>query len=103
MSCFFPFFIVLLGIGLYLLTSYHKSENVANPELINTKNQQLFIYESGTAINFHKIEKFRVSNPAPYKYEVNAYIGWTCYTIKSGFDKKEDAEQWLINFLKETK
>ncbi len=101
--CFLPLGVyIFFLIGCYLFSSASiPSEPDANPEIIIGKDQQVFIYKKGTAIQLSLIKKFRVSNPFPNKYEIDAYIGWDTYVIKSGFNKREDAEEWLELFLKD--
>lgn len=100
---FLPLGVWLIILVIFYVDSYRSvpSEPDANPGIIIGKDQQIFIYKKGTAIQLSFIKKFRVSNPAPYKYEIDAYIGWDTYVIKSGFNKREDAENWLESFLKE--
>lgn len=94
-------FIAALAVAFICLCFYLNSmPSKKESELIVIKNDQLFIYKSGTAINFRLIEKFKVYNPSPCEYGVRATIGWSSYVIKSGFKKREDAEEWLESFLK---
>ncbi len=70
-----------------------------DPKLICNDVVGVFIYKSGVAIKFSDIDKFRVSNPWPYQYEIEAWIGWREFTIKGGFSDRKEAENWLEDFL----
>lgn len=71
-----------------------------DPELICNDVVGVFIYKAGVAIKFSEIDKFRVCNPWPYQYEIEAWIGWREFTIKGGFSSRNEAEDWLEKFLK---
>ncbi len=106
----FMFFIpVVAGLALLLWVlctrtegRVHVNESIRrlDPKLICNESAGLFLYKEGVAIKFNDIDKFRVSNPWPYQYEIEAWIGWREYTIKGGFSNRKEAEDWLEGFLK---
>jgi len=114
-ATFIFFLLFLLGISIIILCnikSHRQDNNVTiyttdipesvrrmDPKFIAIKSSDIFIHKSGTALNLRHIKKFRVSNPWPYQYVVDAWIGWDCYMIKSGFSSREEAADWLEGFL----
>lgn len=80
-------------------TDIPESVRRMDPKFIAIKSSDIFIYKGGTALNLRQVKKFRVSNPWPYQYGIDAWIGWDCYTIKSGFSSREEAADWLEVFL----
>lgn len=101
------YFIPVASFSIVLLLIYFSFggiDDIRSSEcsVVKCKYQQIFIYRDGTALNLAHINKLKVCNPWPGHYEVRASVGWDIYIIQPGFSNREEAENWLQNFLQES-
>lgn len=74
---------------------YHQTISV-----ISSEDIKYFLSEDGYWINHRMVKGFKVIEPWPGKYSVQVYIPWSSHCVRSGFQNRKDAENWLVDFLR---
>lgn len=99
----FPF-LIFIFLAIYLLTRtdkdepwYWSADGLKVPILIIDDH---IFSEDGYWINRYQIRGYKNTETFPGKFTIYAYVtGGSRHPIKSGFTKKEEATQWLVEFL----